>query len=485
MKKMKKIALLSLGALSILGAAVTAVAVACNNPSSSKDPKVQSSLILGSEIALEKANSNTPTKGEDYLVNLSDENSEFMNFFIDPYKSFELFAKNLDKAGYSISEHEPLKDLGFSNFEAYAKDAISKVKAYVKAIANLPTIKKLREANTTVLFAESSQSFNTSNASLLDKYFYQQADLLPVLYSTPDHEVPGFGLKFPKPNDHESDKYFDNWHGIGASQNNASSKSQNDTWRAGLYKSYFKTADFMFYNYDSNKLATGVTKEAFEKFFKEKTQNEKVLLSDFQMEYSGIWGLVGQAAIAESFAKKLGVSDVELKTVELLKWTPPKKQVHIRPSGVSGEKVKLAVNFYSVWDHLIALGIAPDYSIKNDEKGSTYQDVAGVFAKYYNKSLTEFKNFRGDAAAMASMQLYALASNTSHVARHGYTQYIGENKEILKTVETERGDSDNTRSGTEFKFYNRKENKLETAKPKEQNKKFSSYKQPATNSGSH
>lgn len=89
---------------------------------------------------------------------------------------------------------------------AYTSDLNNKVKEYVKAIANLPKIKALRDSYTAVLFAETTQQFDSNNATKIDNYFYQQPYLFPILYAKPDSATPEFGLYMPMPNNHKADK---------------------------------------------------------------------------------------------------------------------------------------------------------------------------------------------------------------------------------------------------------------------------------------
>lgn len=88
--------------------AVTAAAVAC------VDPTTSSKLQLTTTITNEPKKTTEATLGADYIMDLSDVNLHMINGMTDPYKCFQIFADNLDSAGYDIKNHAPLKDKGFA-----------------------------------------------------------------------------------------------------------------------------------------------------------------------------------------------------------------------------------------------------------------------------------------------------------------------------------------------------------------------------------
>ncbi|KEZ23804.1 ABC transporter, substrate binding protein [Ureaplasma diversum NCTC 246] len=402
--------------------------------------------------------------GPDYTLELNNRNSHFINLMVDPYKAFEMLAKNLDKAGYKIQNHKPLKDERFNSFEEYAKHINNKIKEYVKAVANLPRIKSLREGYTNVLFAETAEKLDISDHGTLTLYYFQQPTLFPILYAKPDSETPGFGLFFPKPNSHNADKWFDNWFGIGAAENN--DPQAGNSWRTSLYEGYKNTAHYVFYNYNSNNLAKNTNKENFEKFFKETIKNEKVIPIDFQFDYASIWGPVGTLHFVESFAKHLGVTQEDLDSIKDKKPKIPQTQEYLRAPNQPDKK--LAVMYYNLWDHMIMLGIQPDYSDKNSQEGP-YQKVAGVFESYIkdiNKTDFETLNrYNLSEEAIHNANLYAYATNESHwrmfnsrlVNDH---RNADESKPKVKSILTGRGDNDLTRSPFEFHFYDYKDHTL-------------------------
>ncbi|UIU14858.1 iron ABC transporter substrate-binding protein [Ureaplasma urealyticum] len=468
-KKLNKKSLIALFmGVSTIFVSTIAVATACSKTNNdNNDIKKEGKTTINKLITKSTQKQSAIEVSEKYELSESNENSQFFNTLTDPYKAFEMFAKSLDEAGYEITSYEPLKNSGKSSFLEYAKDINAKVREYVRKVANLPTIKKLRDNNTTVLWAESTQEFDSSDKSKLDLYYFQQQDLFPLLYSQPDDaNVPGLGLRFPKPKNHKADKYFDNWHGIGAAQNNA---SKNDfDWMLSMQEAFYRTADYVFYNYDSNKLAGETTKSQFESFFKSTVNNDKIIPVDFQIEYSSIWGPIGTVRLIQSFAKKLGVSDSELATVKL-DWTLPTKQTlkHIRPKNNKDEKYQnFGIFFYNLWDHCVALGIQPDYSSFTNKQGKTYPKVPGFLVDLVDDTKTKFEEFSGKTQNLAGMKLYALAGNNSHINR-SFKESIGEGKEILKRVETERGDTNRSRSQTDFKFYDRETNKLHSVNGKQ------------------
>ncbi|WP_208895138.1 Vmc-like lipoprotein signal peptide domain-containing protein [Ureaplasma diversum] len=448
------------GAVALAGV-VGAVAASCTDTKPG-----QVNLQLSQIKATSDASSTKAQVGPDYELELSDKNSLFRPAMTDPYKAFEMIAKNFDAAGYKIKEHAPLKDKGFETFEAYAKDVNTKIKAYVRAIANLDSIKALRAKNTTVLYAETTEQFDKDNAAKIDNFFFQQPTLFPILYADPESETPGFGMHMPTPNSHSADKWYDNWYGIGAATN--SDPQAGNTWRTSLYEGYRGTADFIFYNYNSNKLLTNTTKEQFEELFKKTVKSDKIIPVDFQFDYASIWGPVGTMYYAEAFARRLGATEQELQSVANLKPAIPKKEemAKIRPSGENGENVNLAVHFYNLWDHMIMLGITPDYSQTNDTQGK-YKNVAGIFAQYIDESKTDFvllKDRTPTPEAIASAKLYAYAANESY-----WNKFIQPNLpsgSTVKGVLTERGDTAKTTTPFDQYLYNRKTNTLHKAKAK-------------------
>lgn len=448
------------GAVTLAGV-VGAVAASCKDVTS-KDVNLQ----LSQGISAESANQQKATIGPDYELELTDKNSWFRPAMTDPYKAFEMIAKGFDDAGYKIKEHAPLKDKGFDTFQAYAKDVNEKIKAYVRAVANLNSIKALRDKNTTVLYAETTEQFDKDNAAKIDNFFYQQPTLFPILYANPDSETPGFGMHMPTPNNHSADKWYDNWYGIGAATN--SDPQAGNVWRTSLYEGYKGTADFIFYNYNSNSLLTNTTKEQFEALFKKSVKSEKIIPVDFQFDYASIWGPVGTMYYAEAFARRLGATEQELQSVAALKPTIPTKEqmAKIRPSGVSGENVNLAVHFYNLWDHMIMLGITPDYSQVNSTTGK-YQKVAGIFAKYIDESKTNFellKDKTPSTEAIAAAKLYAYAANESYWNKFIKPQLPTGSS--VKGIFTERGDTHLTTSPFDQYLYDRKTNTLHKAKAK-------------------
>ncbi|ASD24828.1 iron ABC transporter substrate-binding protein [Ureaplasma parvum] len=460
-KNKKSLAVLLVGFSTVLISSIAVAATACARKDN--NVKEEGKTTLNKLISKKAPKQNATKSSEKYILSDVNNSSTFFNSLTDPYKCFEMFAKSLDDAGYEITSHEPLKNSGKTSFLEYAKELNNKIREYVRKVANLPTIKKLRDNNTTVLWAESTQSFNSSDASKLDLYYFQQEDLFPLLYSQPDDSnVPGFGLRFPKPKNHNADKYFDNWHGIGASQNNA---SKNDyDWMLSMQEAFYGTADYVFFNYDSNNLEGNedgeILKSNFEKFFKKTVNNNKIIPVDFQFEYSSIWGPIGTVRLVQSLAKRLGVSDSELASVSL-DWTMPSKQTlkHIRPKNSNNDHNKFAIWFYNLWDHCVALGIQPDYASFVKEKGKTYTKLPGFLADLVDETKTEFKDFTGDAQKVSGMNLYALGGNNSHINR-SFKTLIG--NAIPKAVPTERGDSNNSRSPINFEFYDRTTNTLQS-----------------------
>lgn len=455
------------GAVALAGV-VGAVAASCTDTKPGQVNLQQTQAIASTE-----SNSQQAAVKEDYQLVQTDANSFFRTAMTDPYKTFEMLAENLDKVGYKIEDHAPLKDKGYKTFKEYAQAVNTKIKHYVKAVANLPRIQELRNKNTTVLYAETTQGLNASDASKLDLYYYQQPTLFPILYANPDSPTPGFGLHFPKPNSHNADKWFDSWYGIGAAQNNSAT---DNTWRTGLYEGFSGRADYVFYNYNSNNLLGDTTKEAFEKFFKESIKNDKVIPVDFQFDYASIWGPVGTLYFVDAYAKRLGVTQADLDTIKDKKPEIPQTQEYLR---IKGSDKKLAVHFYNLWDHMVMLGIQPDYSNKNSKKGR-YQKVAGVFEGYIKDlSKTDFETLDSpDQAKITSANLYAYATNESHWNRtiKPLVKVDGDaasaSKPDVKGVFTQRGDNDLTTSPFTQYFYDRKTNTLHkvVGKPSETGK---------------
>lgn len=479
MKKIKKMLLGTFGATAAI-ISITVVAVACSKTPS----KTQNSVaLLNGLISTQPSQSTVATAGSKYVIKNTDKNSTFYNTYVDTYKAFEMFGKGLDDAGYSISKHEPLKNSGKTTFLEYAKDLNNKVRNYVKAVANLPTIKSLRDKNIVVLFAETYEALNTKtvNASNLDLMFFQQANLFPILYAQPTESTPGFGLKFPKPNSDVVDKYFDNYHGIGANQT-ANPNGVANTWSATIIQNFLGTADYVFYNYNSNKLVNDDKsktnpediKADFERTFRSIVPNQKIIPVDFQFDYASIWGPVGTVHFVESYAKKLGVTDSELASVANLKPTFPTKeqQVNIRPDSPVGDKNKFAVHFYSMFDYTTAFGIKPDYASYNSEQGTTYKKVAGFLQSIVNLDGVEFKLLTGAAqrATLEELKLHALATNQSQ-ANRDFKQIFGEGAIVRFLVPTERGDSEKSSTTTTMKFYDRKTNTTHEVEPTDRDKK--------------
>jgi len=59
-----------------------------------------------------------------------------------------------------------------------------------------------------------------------------------------------------------------------------------------MQEAFYGTADYVFFNYDSNNLEGNedgeILKSNFEKFFKKTVNNNKIIPVDFQFEYSSI-----------------------------------------------------------------------------------------------------------------------------------------------------------------------------------------------------
>ncbi|WP_051675850.1 Vmc-like lipoprotein signal peptide domain-containing protein [Ureaplasma canigenitalium] len=462
--------MLTFGALAI-GGAIASVAVACRpNNGGSQQHKgiVEINDILTPSIQAKQ----NPSKGSDYELSENDKGTLVANSMTDPYKAALYLARSLDNAGYKFSE-SGLKDRknsqgkNFASYEEYALDAIAKVKKYVKAVANLPKIKKLRDDNTTLLYAEVAyKDISTKNNDLaLKEFFFQQPSLFPVIYGQPTDEVPGFGLRFPKPVNKTTDKFIDVWYGIGAQANYGGGKGAQPSFYGTLHDSYAGTADYLIFNYDSNKIKAGETKAEWEQYAKNKINNSRVFVSDFQHGYAAIWGLIGTVHLTKQIAKFLGVTDAELNAIQLEWKIPTKDEInYIRSSKAPAEKQKLATHFYSLWDHLIALGVQPDISSYNDDKGTTHKEIAGFLEEYVDKSKTQFVDSATltDPTKAGSLGIYALAANSSHIGR-SFAKHF-EQKSIIAKVETERGDTGRTRSPWTFELYDKKANTIQKFK---------------------
>ncbi|WP_208895198.1 hypothetical protein [Ureaplasma diversum] len=189
---------------------------------------------------------------------------------------------------------------------------------------------------------------------------------------------------------------------------------------------------------------------------------------------------MGTLHFVESFAKHLGVTQEDLDSIKDKKPKIPQTQEYLRAPDQPDKK--LAVMKYNLWDHMIMLGIQPDYSDKNSQEGP-YQKVAGVFESYIKDiNKTDFETLnRYDLSeeAILNANLYAYATNESHwrwlISRLvNNPRNPDKSKPKVKSILTGRGDNDLTRSPFEFHFYDYKNHTLHkvVGKPSDKGKKF-------------
>lgn len=331
------------------------------------------------------------------------------NFFRDPYKIHLEFARQLDNVlnFNELKKRLPKPMQNVHSFTEWSLKIARLLKNDINNVAMLDSIQKMRNHKATVLVIENRNEL-VNNKENYNKFSILTPSDFPLIYSNPYTEVPGLGLNFPKPINNDISDIIDRYQSIGynALRTNPLESVLKQT------SSFYKTADYVFYMYDSNLFTNNKYKtdgQKREDLFKEILSNKnfyahkflrnsrsKIIFIDRSLFWWGSFTMVGQSLIIKELLKiftnkktiKKQWSYLPFNKEELInlfdhKPTIKERNLIIKPHYINKNfKLTYGYKIVGTWadsiDHLISFGLKPDAIVDYESFNNINLKTQGV-----------------------------------------------------------------------------------------------------------
>lgn len=313
------------------------------------------------------------------------------NFFRNPYKIHLEFARQLDDVlnFNELKKRLPKPMQNVKSFTEWSQKITQLIKDDVNNVAMLEGIQKMRKRKATVLVLENRDEL-VNNKENYNKFSILTPPDLPLIYSNPFTEVPGLGLNFPEPINEDVKDVIDRYQSIGHSA------LRTNPLESVLKQisSFYKTADYVFYMYDSNLFTSNKYKNNYRnrhQLFKKITSHKdfyphkllrnrysKIIFIDRSLFWWGSFAMVGQSLIIKELLRifankefsKIKWNYKPFDKSELINLFDHKPSIQERNSIIKSHYInenttldygyKIVGTWADSIDHLISFGLKPD-----------------------------------------------------------------------------------------------------------------------------